>query len=106
MKEDLANYIKQNKLFARQDKLLLAISAGADSVALSHLLKELGYNISLAHCNFGLRNEQSDADEFFVAELAKKWDVNCFTKSSKQSICQTKENLNSNGSKRIALQLV
>ena len=83
MKEDLANYIKQNKLFGKQDKLLLAISAGADSVALSHLLKELGYNISLAHCNFGLRNEQSDADEFFVAELAKKWDVNCFTKKFK-----------------------
>lgn len=83
MKEDLANYIKQNKLFAKQDKLLLAISAGADSVALSHLLKELGYNISLANCNFGLRNEQSDADEFFVAELAKKWNVNCFTKKFK-----------------------
>lgn len=83
MKEDLANYIKQNKLFGKQDKLLLAISAGADSVALSHLLKELGYNISLVHCNFGLRNEQSDADEFFIAELAKKWDVNCFTKKFK-----------------------
>lgn len=83
MKEDLATYIKQNKLFIKQDKLLLAISAGADSVALSHLLKKLGYNISLVHCNFGLRNEQSDADEFFVRKLAKKWDVNCFTKKFK-----------------------
>jgi len=83
MKENLANYIKKNKLFDKQDKLLLAISAGPDSIALSYLLKELNYNISLAHCNFGLRNEQSDADELFVKSLAKRWDVICFTKKFK-----------------------
>ena len=83
MKEKLVKYIKKNKLFGKQDKLLLAISAGADSVALSHLLKELNYNISFAHCNFGLRNEQSNRDELFVKSLAKKWGLTCFTKKFK-----------------------
>ena len=83
MKEKLVKYIKKNKLFGKQDKLLLAISAGADSVALSYLLKELNYNISLAHCNFGLRNEQSNRDELFVKSLAKKWGIICFTKKFK-----------------------
>lgn len=83
MKERLVNYIRKNRLFDKKDKLLLAISAGADSVALSYLLKELNYNISLAHCNFNLRNDHSDADKIFVQALAKKWGINCFTKKFK-----------------------
>ena len=72
MKEKLAKYINQNHLFKLGDKLLLTISGGADSVALTYLLKELNYNFSLAHCNFGLRNKESDKDEDFVKSLAKK----------------------------------
>ena len=81
MKEKLGKYIKKNRLFKLGDKLLLTISGGADSVALAYLLKELSYNFSLAHCNFGLRNKESDKDEDFVKSLAKKLDVDCFTKS-------------------------
>lgn len=83
MKEELANYIKQNKLFSKEDKLLIAISAGADSVALSHLLRQLNYNISLAHCNFCLRTKESDDDELFVEKLAKKWGIRYFTRKFK-----------------------
>ena len=81
MKERLEKYIKKNHLFKLGNKLLLTISGGADSVALTYLLRELNYNFSLAHCNFGLRNKQSDKDEDFVKSLAKKLNVACFTKS-------------------------
>ena len=38
-------------------------------------LKELGYNVELAHCNFKLRGKESDEDEYFVRELANKYGV-------------------------------
>ena len=79
MKEKLDKYIKQHHLFKREDKLILAISGGADSVALACLLKALNCNFIMAHCNFGLRKEESDSDEVFVKKLAKKLNVECVT---------------------------
>lgn len=46
-------------------KYLVALSGGADSVALSLALRELGYDIEAAHCNFHLRGDESDRDELF-----------------------------------------
>ena len=81
MRERLDKYIKHHHLFSKGDKLILAISGGLDSVALAYLLKQLEYDFTMAHCNFGLRNKESDADEVFVKKLAKKLGVKCFTKS-------------------------
>ena len=81
MNEELDKYIKHYHLFSKGDKLILAISGGADSVALAYLLKQLEYDFTMAHCNFGLRNKESDADEVFVKKLAKKLGVRCFIKS-------------------------
>jgi len=64
--------IAKNQLFNKKDKLLLAISGGADSVALVYLLKNSGYTFGLAHCNFKLRGKESDADEAFCKALADK----------------------------------
>ncbi len=55
-----------------QDKFLLACSGGLDSVVLAHICSRCELDFSLAHCNFKLRGEESDSDEKFVQELAKK----------------------------------
>lgn len=64
----LKRFVEHEKLFHVRQPLLLAISGGLDSVVLSHMLKTLHYEIVLAHCNFGLRGTESDADETFVKE--------------------------------------
>jgi len=72
MKNKVQHFINEKSLFTIKDKLILGISGGADSVCLMHLFLELGYSFELAHCNFNLRGEESDADEYFVQELAKE----------------------------------
>ena len=64
-------FIKRHELFQPDDHLLLACSGGMDSVVLSHLLKQLGYRVTLAHMNFQLRGADSDGDAAFVEELAR-----------------------------------
>ena len=51
----LKAHIESHNLFNTQNKLLLGVSAGVDSMVLSHLLKELHFNFIIAHMNFGLR---------------------------------------------------
>ena len=51
---------------------LIALSGGADSVALAMMMKEQGYCIHALHCNFHLRGEESDRDEVFVRDFCQK----------------------------------
>lgn len=80
MIDKIEKYIKQKKLFSKKDKLLLAISGGADSVCLFYILKKLNYHIELAHCNFQLRGRESIEDEEFINSLAEKHNVNLHRK--------------------------
>ena len=80
MKNKVQQFITEKSLFVREDKLILGISGGADSVCLMHVFLELGYSFELAHCNFNLRGEESDADEYFVKDLAKKYQLKIHVK--------------------------
>ena len=62
-------YIEEKNLFTFRDKVLVALSGGADSVALLRVLLVLGYRCEAAHCNFHLRGAESDRDERFVRSL-------------------------------------
>jgi tRNA(Ile)-lysidine synthase len=79
MLQKLLDHINTNFPFLKEKKLLIAISGGVDSVALTHLLSALNFNISLAHCNFNLRGKESDLDEAFVEKLGKEIKVPLFT---------------------------
>jgi len=70
MIDNVKSIIFENSLFSKNDKLILAISGGADSVCLMHILLSLGYKLELAHCNFNLRGVESNEDEDFVKKLS------------------------------------
>ena len=83
MREKVLRYILERQLLRAGDRVCVAVSGGADSVALLRVLlglrAELGIVVSVAHFNHALRGEASDADEAFVAELAKQHDLEFFS---------------------------
>lgn len=91
MKYRVENYIEKHKLFDRQSRLLAALSGGADSVALLHVLLSLGYRCEAVHCNFHLRGEESDRDERFVRELCSRLDVSLYVEEF-DTLSYAKEN--------------
>ena len=70
-------YITREKLFTRQDKILLTVSGGVDSMVLMSLCVNSGYTVGVAHCNFCLRGRESDEDEILVQEHARKYGIEC-----------------------------
>ena len=69
-------YIRKHELLKAADRVGVAVSGGADSVALLRLLlelrKEIGIVLSVVHFNHKLRGAESEKDERFVAELAQR----------------------------------
>lgn len=80
MIQKVEKFIAQEQLLNQEDAVLVALSGGRDSVLLLILLKQLGYRVSAAHCNFGLRASESDGDENFVAALCKDLGIPLFIK--------------------------
>lgn len=73
-------HIQSNLPFLMKSKLLLAVSGGLDSMVLLAIMQQLKLNIGVAHCNFSLRGEESDADEEFVKHQANSLKITCFSK--------------------------
>jgi tRNA(Ile)-lysidine synthase len=78
--EAFLEYINEEKLFTRNNKLLVGVSGGIDSVTLCELLHRSNISFAIAHCNFGLRGGESDADDIFVQSLADNYGVLHFRK--------------------------
>ena len=73
MLRKLIRHIEKEELFGRNEKLLIAVSGGLDSIALLHLLFKMEMDCVVAHCNFRLRGEDSEGDEAFVQKLASAY---------------------------------
>lgn len=75
MEKRVEGYIRKEGLLSREGLHIVALSGGADSVALLLILQRLGYRIEAAHCNFHLRGEESNRDEQFVKSLCSKFQI-------------------------------
>ena len=77
--------IRRQDLLRAGDRVGVAVSGGIDSVALLRLLielrQELGIVLSVVHFNHKLRGAESDADQEFVAQLAREHDLEFYSES-------------------------
>ncbi|MBT8311041.1 MAG: tRNA lysidine(34) synthetase TilS, partial [Flavobacteriaceae bacterium] len=81
MLNEFEGHLNNDLAYLKDTRSLLAISGGIDSVVLAHLCHELKLDIALAHCNFNLRGEESDADEQFVIDLSDALDLEVFVEN-------------------------
>lgn len=80
MVEQFLKYIHNEKLFHSSQRILLAVSGGADSMLMLHLFVNAGFTVAVAHCNFGLRGRESDGDEQFVSDYCDQHNLACYTR--------------------------
>lgn len=101
----IQDFIRKNQLLRPDGKYLVALSGGADSVALLLTLHELGYQTEACHCNFHLRGEESDRDELFCVHLCQQlgiplhrihFDTHTYAELHKESIELAARNLRYN----------
>jgi tRNA(Ile)-lysidine synthase len=81
MQNQFKEFVKNQSLFAPDERILLAVSGGLDSVVMMTLFKEAGFNFGVAHVNFQLRGEASEGDAQFVKQLAEEYQAPFFLKS-------------------------
>ncbi|MBP6455852.1 MAG: tRNA lysidine(34) synthetase TilS [Chitinophagaceae bacterium] len=77
MENELLAYLKENNFTDK--KFILAISGGKDSMVLASLFYNLKLNFVAAHCNFQLRNEESNEDENFVNQWSFDRKINFYS---------------------------
>ena len=77
--------IFKHNMLNRGDKVLAAVSGGADSVCMLHILNSLKNDLDIelycAHINHGLRGDAADSDELFVKSLCRSLDIPFFSKT-------------------------
>ena len=75
MLDQFLTFINKHNLIQPTQKVLLAVSGGMDSVVMCDLFSKAKFDFVIAHCNFGLRGEESNEDEMFVKKLSIKYKV-------------------------------
>ena len=75
------SYIEKWHMLDREDKVIVGVSGGADSICLVLLLlelqKEIGFEMIAVHVNHGLRGEEADQDQFFVEQFCETQGILC-----------------------------
>ncbi len=86
MLDKLRSALKDGRLIPPKSRVLVALSGGADSIALLHgllaLANELDLCVFAAHLNHGIRGDSADADEAFCKNVCEKWGVTLFAKKA------------------------
>jgi len=95
MENKFKKHIESNFAELTQQPVLIAVSGGVDSVVLLHLCHRIGLDLAVAHCNFHLRDEDSNQDQVFVKDLCaqlkvpffvREFDTNQYAATNKVSI--------------------
>ncbi len=81
MQKKVGTYIAKWDMLKKEDKIIVGVSGGADSICLLFVLLELQksipFEIVVVHVNHGLRGAEADADEQYVREICKEHDIPC-----------------------------
>ncbi|MFT5723911.1 MAG: tRNA(Ile)-lysidine synthase [Bacteroidia bacterium] len=98
MQERFEHSLFHEGFIKKTDRIICAVSGGADSLVMTHLFHASGVEIIVAHCNFQLRGNESDDDEKFVKAYcsrfnipfySKKFETTAIKQASKSSIQET-----------------
>jgi tRNA(Ile)-lysidine synthase len=81
MLSEFKTYLTAHEWDKKDQRFLLGVSGGVDSVVMTHLFYQTKLNFALAHCNFKLRTNDADKDEAFVRKLSEKFNVPFYTTS-------------------------
>ncbi|MDR2775799.1 MAG: tRNA lysidine(34) synthetase TilS [Tannerella sp.] len=71
----IQTFIEANRLLAPEKSVIAGFSGGGDSVSLLYILNRLGYHCIAAHCNFHLREAESDRDEAFCRKFTEDYRI-------------------------------
>jgi len=102
--KSVLGFIRERDLASPGDRVAVAVSGGADSVALLRMMLDLregaGIVLSVAHLNHLLRGTESDADEEFVRKLAETFDLECHVERRDVSAYADKRHLGTEAAAR------
>ncbi len=79
MLDRFLQYTEKENLFRFEDKILLTLSGGIDSMVMLDLFLRARLNIAAAHVNFQLRGEDSEQDEAFVREICREQSIEIYS---------------------------
>lgn len=79
MQEEFRKFVNDNSLFGKNERILLAVSGGIDSMVMANLFLSLENFTGIAHCNFNLRGKESDMDENLVRDFGHEHHIGVHT---------------------------
>lgn len=95
--DKVQSYLSNNALLARGSTIIVAVSGGVDSVTLLDMLVKLQkthkYKIIVLHFNHRLRGSESETDEYFVRETAKRYGLPCYVAAADIGLVSRREHL-------------